>query len=194
VEALCRLGFKGLRIAEATAPYDAPEFFPAYEAACALGMPILFHTGLLPVTPLDRAFDVRCERMRPIHLDTVARQFPGLKIVGSGLGRPWYEEAAEMLRRHENVFFDLSGHVLRQRGAAFFRSLLSAEGGSVLGQPDSRSAWSKIVFGTGVPHEEIPSVERDYQRLFRALTLPEAVTTDIMGGTAARLLGLAARA
>jgi len=194
VEELCALGFKGLRVAGASAPYDAAEFFPVYEAACVLGMPVLFHTGLLPVTSLDRALDVRCGRVRPIHLDTLARQLPDLKIVGSGLGRPWYEEAAEILRRHENVFFDLSGHVLRQRGTAFFRGLLSVEGGAALGQAEGHSAWSKIVFGSAVPHEEIASVERDYERLFRALALPEAVIADIMGGNAARLLGLAVRA
>ncbi len=189
VEELSRLGFRGLRVSGPPAPYDAVEFFPLYQAARALGMPVLFHTGFLPPTPLDAAADVRCERMRPVHLDTLARQLPGLKIVGSGLGAPWYEEACETLRSHENILFDLSGNTLRHKGAAFFRILLGAEPGSVLGQPEDRGIWSKIVFGTAVHHEQIASVERDYQRLFRAVALPEDVVGSIMGGNAVDLLG-----
>ena len=186
-----RMGFRGLRVSAPPAPYDAPQFFAVYEAACALGMPVLCHTGFLPATKLDRALDVRSEHTRPVYVDTLARQFPELKIVGCGLGGPWYEEASETLRRQENVYFDLSGRSLRHKGVPFFRSLLGSESGSVLGNPEGRAVWSKMVFGTGVRHEEIASVERDYQRLFRVLALPEEIVADIMGGNAARLIGQA---
>jgi hypothetical protein len=190
VEELHRLGFKGLRVCAPPAACDAAEFFATYEAAAALGMPVLFHTGFLPPTELDRAVDVRSDRMRPVHLDTLARQIPRLRIIGCGLGGPWYEEASEVLRRHENVCFDLSGKSLRNKGVAFFRNLLGSESGQVVGQPDGNAVWSKIVFGTGVRHDEIGSVERDYSRLFRTLGLPSDVVDGIMGGNAGRLLGL----
>jgi predicted TIM-barrel fold metal-dependent hydrolase len=53
--------------------------------------------------------------------------------------------------------------------------------------------WTRVVFGTGVPYDKIASVERDYERLFRALGLSEDVSEKVMGGNAARLLGLKER-
>lgn len=190
VQGLDQQGFRGLRVWAPPAPYDADEFFPVYEAAEALGMPILFHTGFLPVTPLDRALDVRCHRMRPVYLDTLARRFESLKIVGCGLGGPWYDEGAETLRRHANVFFDLSGTVLRGAGVELLRAHLSPASASVAGESANGAAWSKILFGTAVRYEEIASVERDYQRLYRSLGLPNSVVEGITGATAARILGL----
>jgi len=192
VERLRQQGFRGLRVCGPPAPYDAPEFFGLYEAACSLGMPVLFHTGILPPTPLDRALDVRCERMRPVYLDTLARQLPELKIVGTGLGFPWCEEAVATAQAHENVFFDLSAGVLRRRGLGLLRALLSPHEGQMLGQPEAGGAWARIVFGSAVRYGEMAAVERDYRRLFRALALPERIVEAIMGGNAAALLGLQA--
>ena len=190
VQEMSRLGFRGLRVWGPPSPYDAEEFYPVYEAAEALDMPVLFHTGFLPVTPLDRALDVRSHRMRPVYLDTLARRFPGLKIVGCGLGGPWYEEASETLRCQANVFFDLSGTMLRRRGVQFFRGQLGSGTGSVVGAAANEGVWAKILFGTAVRYEEIASVERDYQRVFRSLALPDEAVEGIMGGSAARILGL----
>lgn len=128
--------------------------------------------------------------MRPVYLDTIARHFPGLKVIGCALGCPWYEEASETLRRHDGVFFDLSGLALRGKDPAFFRGVLGQAQGHVTGAGHESSAWSNVVFGTGLRHEAMASVERDYQRLFRALTLPEDVVADIMWGNAACMLGL----
>lgn len=52
--------------------------------------------------------------MRPIYLDTIARAFPDLKIIGAHLGNPWYQEAAEVARWNPNVFFDLTGSTLKK--------------------------------------------------------------------------------
>ena len=191
VEELHRCGFQGLRLMAPPAPYDEQRFFPVYEAAQALQMPVMFHTGYVPVTPLDRALDVRCERMRPIHLDTIARCFPRLNIVGLSLGYPWCEEACETLRHHANVFFDLSGHLLRKKGPAYFQNLFWWEKNVPLTDSHTQNPWQRVLFGSAVKHEEIASVERDYQRLFRSLALGQSVIDAVMGGTAQRLLGLA---
>ena len=190
VEVLEGRGFQGLRLAAPPAPYDDERFFPIYEAAQALNMPVLFHSGLLPSTPLDRALDVRCERMRPVYLDTVARFFPQLNIVGVGLGTPWHEEACETLRHHTNLFFDLSGPTLRRKGPDSFRGLFGAEKASVLEKAPSHDIWDQIVFGSAARHEHIASVEEEYERLFRSLALSEEVRDAVMGNTAQRLLGL----
>jgi hypothetical protein len=194
VERLKRVGFEGLCVWSPPAPYDDESFFPVYEAAAALTMPILFHTGYLPPTPLDRAKRVRSANMRPVYLDTLARYFPRLSIVGVGLGSPWCEEAAEALRYHANVFFDLSGDVLRRKGAEFFGGLLRPAHGAPWNEDSGGNLWGRVVFGSAVRHEEIASVERDYQRIFRSLALNQQDIEAVMGQTATRLLSLSAGA
>jgi hypothetical protein len=190
VEELSRFGFRGLKVAAPPAPYDDPGFYPVYEAAQGLGMPVVFHTGFVPPSPMDRALDVRSHHMKPVYLDTLARRFRELKIIGSGLGGPWYEEASEVLCHHNNVHFDLSGPTLRKKELPFFRSLLGGPANAMFEGHPGGLLWSKIIFGSAVRHEEVASLERDYQRLFRSLSLPEDVIQGIMGETAARLLGL----
>lgn len=191
VEEMQQAGFCGLRLCVPPEPYDSPRFAPVYEAAQALKMPVLFHTGFLPVTPLDRALDVRCERMRPVYLDTVARHFPRLKIVGRALGYPWCEEALEALKHHRNVFFDISGDLLQKKNLSFFRSMLKAEANAPPAAPAAENCLSRLVFGSATKHEDIAPVERDHQRLFRALALDQDTIDAIMGETARKLLGIA---
>ena len=190
VERLRRAGFVGLCVWGPPAPYDDAAFFPLYRAAEALGMPVLFHTCFLPPTALDRASATRTAHARPVHLDTLARHFPELKIVGVGLGSPWCDEAVELLRLHANVCFDLSGDVLRRRGPEFLNALLRPSNASLWEDDPAGSLWSRIVFGSAVRHDEIASVERDYQRVSRSLALGSGDVDAVMGLTAARLLGI----
>ena len=46
----------------------------------------------------ERSQNASSARMRPIYLNTIARAFPDLKIIGAHLGNPWYQEAAEVAR------------------------------------------------------------------------------------------------
>jgi len=48
-------------------------------------MACLFHTGIVSrsATPIDRLHDVNNDRMRPIYLDTIARQIAELNIIGA---------------------------------------------------------------------------------------------------------------
>ncbi len=191
VERMHRIGFAGLCFWAPPAPYDDERFAGIYEAAQALDMPILLHTGFLPPTGLDRAMKVRSENMRPVYLDTVARCFPDLRVLGTGLGNPWYEEAVETMRRHDNVFFDLSGDVLRRRATDFLRTLFGQSNAPLWEEESSYNVWDHVVFGSGVRHEDIASVERDYQRVLRSLALDQTDIDGVMGGTAARLLSIA---
>jgi predicted TIM-barrel fold metal-dependent hydrolase len=190
VERLKRIGFEGLRVWAPPAPYDDAAYFDVYEAAAALGMPIVFHTGFLPVTALDRARRVRCANMRPVHLDTVARWFPALKVIGVGLGSPWWEEAAEVMRRNENAFFDLSGDVLRRKGPDFFRGIFRPEQGALWEQNAGGNLWGRILFGSGARADEIASAERDHQRVMRSLAATAEDIDAVMGLTAARMLNI----
>jgi hypothetical protein len=52
--------------------------------------------------------------------------------------------------------------------------------------------WGQILFGSGARHEEMTAVERDYERMFRSLAVSPERVDAVMGGTAARLLGVSA--
>ncbi len=184
VESLHRDGFIGIKAGAPSVPFDSDEFMPALRAAEVLSLPVMFHTGIFPVTDLDRAEKFRPDLARPIHLDVIARELPRLNIIGTGLGAPWFEEAAALLEVHENIFFDLSKLHLRERGAHFFKCLLGVESDSKWGDSRQSSRWEQIVFGTASENRDIPFVERDYQRLFRALALPEKIISGVMGENA----------
>ena len=100
-------GFRGLKFIRPTANYDDKSFYPVYEEAAARGIVCLLHTGIVARTPLDAQYDVNNDRHRPIYLDTIARAFPSLKIIGAHLGNPWYEEAGMACRWNPNLYFDL---------------------------------------------------------------------------------------
>ena len=51
----------------------------------------------------------KLEFARPYLLDEVARAFPKLRIVLSQMGQPWLEKTISLLRKHPNVFADVSG-------------------------------------------------------------------------------------
>src|SRR5438128_3919508 len=68
------------------------------------GMPVMIHTGT-SIFP-----GARSKYGNPMELDDVAIDFPDLRIVMAHGGRPLYmEEAFFILRRHANVWLDVSG-------------------------------------------------------------------------------------
>jgi predicted TIM-barrel fold metal-dependent hydrolase len=183
-------GFRGLKFIVPPANYDDRSFYPAYQAAQDLGLVCLFHTGIVLRTERDRELDVNNDRMRPIRLDTIARAFPRLPIIGAHLGNPWLEEAAMAARWNPNLYFDLTGSVLKQRDAEYLRGLLWWGETSAYRDPLGRHAFAKIVFGTDTSVAGMPEVAADYQRLLDALAVPAPVRAGVWGDTVAGLLGV----
>ena len=124
-------GFRGLKFTIPLRPYDHESYLPVYERAQAYGLPCLFHTGI--VTTKQHLAGVSSAHMRPLHLDTVAHQFPRLRLICAHLGMPWYDEARPSLP--PNVYVD-SAALLRWRPRRTF----------VLPQPFYwPDAWRKII-------------------------------------------------
>jgi len=77
VEELHSLGFRGLGELEfVKKSYNDPSYFPVYELANRYGWLVLFHTGIVLRRNFDEPEDVASGRMRPIHLEEIARRFP----------------------------------------------------------------------------------------------------------------------
>jgi len=68
-----------------------------------LGLPILTHAAMQSIseTPMEWA--------NPILYDAVAREFPNLKIVLAHIGIPWFWDALVVVRKHPNVYADITG-------------------------------------------------------------------------------------
>ena len=184
------MGFKGVKFIRPAKNYDDKEYYPVYGRMEAYGMVALYHLGIVARSPHDRHFDINNNRHRPIYLDTIARAFPSLQIVGAHLGNPWYEEATMSARWNPNLYFDLSGSTLKKKSARFLGDLLWWTPTTRYRDPEGRHAWEKIVFGSDVPINEIGDVLEDYRKVMAELELDDDIQQKVLGGTMASLLGL----
>ena len=107
----------------------------AYEAAERAGMP-LWVSRPGPLGP-----ESRLEFDQPLAWDEVARSFPSLPIVISGIGDPWIPETLQLLVKHERVFASLAGLV--GRSWTLFGALQQAEELGVL---------DRLLFASGFPY------------------------------------------
>jgi len=83
---------------------ECPELAAVYEQCQEHGLPVMFHTGT-SIFP-----GARSRLGRALVLDDVAVDFPELRIILAHGGRPlWMEEAFFLVRRHRNVYMDISG-------------------------------------------------------------------------------------
>jgi len=94
---------RGLKLYPPTGffPHDAA-CYPYYEKCLEYGIPVLFHSGILPA-PLKSRF------AQPMHLDDVAADFPDLPIIMAHVGLSAWEEALEVVAVKPNVYLDFSG-------------------------------------------------------------------------------------
>ena len=113
VRCVRELGLRGAKLhpgRQAFYPNDR-RFYPLYETAAELQVPILFHTGMMAAgagTPGGRG--QRLDYTRPIYLDHLAADFPRLTIVAAHPSWPWADEGLALARHKSNVFLDLSGY------------------------------------------------------------------------------------
>jgi predicted TIM-barrel fold metal-dependent hydrolase len=111
VEELLQLGIRCLKIHPPHQMFPANAYTMGLEALGRIyrrceerGLPIMVHTGT-SIFP-----GARCKYGRPMELDDVAIDFPDLTILMAHGGRPlWMDEAFFILRRHRNVYLELSG-------------------------------------------------------------------------------------
>src|SRR5204863_2630273 len=98
--------------------------------------------------------------MRPFHLETLANQFPRLRIVGAHFGGTGnYDEAASVARWRRYVSFDMSGGRTLERHAVE-RNLIGGE-----------FPIEKLIFGSDCTADEIHEHVERFQTIFAVLGL-----------------------
>ena len=111
-EVLIEKGFVGLKPYKPALPYSHEKYFPIYEKAQSLRMPILFHTGLVAKGEAwngNSKGSFASLNMQPHHLAAIAEAFPELKIMQGHMGWPYLDQTEQNLYYYKNITCDVSG-------------------------------------------------------------------------------------
>jgi uncharacterized protein len=134
-----------------------------YRLAEEQAIPVMVHTGT-SIFP-----GARNRYGDPLFLDDVAVDFPNLRILMAHGGRPiWMATAFFLLRRHRNVYLDISG-IPPKLLLQYF--------------PRLQEIAAKTLFGTDWPSPGVKDIKQNIDE-FRALPLAEEVKEQILSKTA----------
>jgi predicted TIM-barrel fold metal-dependent hydrolase len=137
-----------------------------YDRAQANGLPLMIHTGT-SVFP-----GARNMHAQPILCDDVCIDFPDLIVILAHGGRPlWMKEAFFLVRRHTNMYMDISG-IPPQKLMEYF--------------PRIEDIADKVLWGTDWPGPGVPEIRGNLEK-FHALPIREDAKRKILYDNAARL-------
>lgn len=184
-------GFTGLKFIGPSYAYDDERYFPLYERAERLGMPILFHTGFLSVSPGQGKRGISQDKMRAVRLDTIGRAFPDLRIMMAHLGNPEFDVGLDVTRSFENVYGEFSGASGSKSRETILRKVFAPLPGADMKDPEENLAlryFEKLCFATDNP--EPPRWIELSGRLMEELELPAELRERFWWRNAARWLGI----
>jgi predicted TIM-barrel fold metal-dependent hydrolase len=130
------LGLRGVKLLPMYAGFspDDERLDPLWQYAEQHGLPVLLHMGTTFVAQAPLKYTL------PHLIEPVALKHPALKIILAHLGHPYEGECLVTIRKHENVFADVSA--LHYRPWQLYNSLMLAQ---------EYGVWHKLLFGTDYP-------------------------------------------
>lgn len=130
------LGLRGLKLGPIYQHFDPSDkkYYPIWEAAQEMGLPIVIHQGTTYVrnAPLKYAL--------PVLLEDIALAFPDLTVIIAHMGHPWEADTIALIRKQPNFYADVSA--LTPRPYRLYNDLVLATEYGVL---------HKLVFGSDYP-------------------------------------------
>ena len=145
---------------------DCPSLADVYRLAGEAKRPVLIHTG---TSVFPGARNVYAD---PMACDDVAVDFPGTTLVLCHAGRPlWYDTAFFLVRRHPNVWLDISGVPPKK--------LLDV-------LPRLSEVADRVLWGTDWPSMGVRSMRQNVEE-FLSLPLPDDAKRKILFDNAAAL-------
>ncbi|MFN8441442.1 MAG: amidohydrolase family protein [Caldilineaceae bacterium] len=150
---------------------------PLWSYAQTHALPVLLHTGTTFISqgPLETTL--------PRHLDAVARRYPDVKIIMAHLGHPYEGECVAVIRKHPNVYADVSA--LHYRPWQLFHSLMLVH---------EYGVWNKLLFGTDFPitntQESLTGLRNLASVQIDRFRLPAEKIEEMIQRDALKLLGL----
>lgn len=170
-------------------PINDPSLESVFRIAAKHEVPVMIHTG----DTYSRTAKVRMAH--PLLVDDVAVDHPDVKIVMCHLGNPWFQDAAEVLYKNDNVFADISGLTLGTFTYEFERYVAMRLKEMILymGDPGKQlmygSDWPLVEMGPYLKFlEELDFSPEDYERIAwqTAAELFKIDTTPLLARRAAR--------
>lgn len=130
------LGLRGIKLMPMYAGFspDDERLDPLWRYAEMHSLPVLLHMGTTFIAQAPLRFTL------PRLIEPVALKFPRVKIILAHLGHPYEGECIVTIRKHENVFADVSA--LHYRPYQLYHSLMLVQ---------EYGVWSKLLFGTDFP-------------------------------------------
>lgn len=176
------LGLKGVKLLPMYAGFrvDDERLEPLWKYAAAHHLPVLLHTG----TTFVKQAPLECTL--PRWIEPVALRHPEVKFVLAHLSHPYEGECVVTIRKHPNVFADLSA--LHYRPWQLFHSLMLVQ---------EYGVWDKVLFGTDYPFTTVDATVaglRGLNRMVEGTNLPrlnEAEIEKLIHRDSFALLGLA---
>lgn len=148
------LGLRGIKLLSMYAGFrpDEPRLDPLWRYATRHNLPVLLHTGttFIAQAPLECTL--------PRHLDAVAIRFPDVKIIMAHLSHPYEGECVATIRKHPNVYADVSA--LHYRPFQLYQSLMLVQ---------EYGVWEKLLFGSDYPFTTV-NASIDGLRKLNAMT------------------------
>jgi len=176
------LGLRGIKLLSMYAGFrpDESRLDPLWRYATKHNLPVLLHTGttFISQAPLECTL--------PRHLDAVAIRFPEVKIIMAHLSHPYEGECVATIRKHPNVYADISA--LHYRPFQLYHSLMLVQ---------EYGVWEKLLFGSDYPFTTVnASVEglRKLNDMTQGTGLPrlnEEAIQALIERDSLRILGLA---
>lgn len=151
-----------------------PSLETVFRIAQKHDVPVMIHTGD------TYSKEAKVRQAHPLLVDDVAVDFPEVKFVICHLGNPWFQDAAEVLYKNENVFADFSGLTLGEFTYQFERYMVQRVKDMIMYMGDP---GKQLMYGSDWPLVRMGP----YVKFMENLELPESAKDNVRWRTAARL-------
>ncbi|MGZ0168984.1 MAG: amidohydrolase family protein [Planctomycetales bacterium] len=144
------LGLRGLKCSPIYQNWDPqdPKHLPLFKKAESLGIPVNIHQGTSFVRPGPLKY------ANPIQLEDIAIACPDLRIVIAHMGHPWEDECVVLIRKHPNLYTNISA--LHYRPLRHYQAFMSAI---------EYGVEHKLIFGSDFPSATTAQVIAGQQKI-----------------------------
>lgn len=154
------LGLKGVKLLPMYAGFgaDDPKLEPLWDYAETRGLPVLLHTGTTFVRQAPLKYTL------PRLIEPVAIRHPEIRFVLAHLSHPYEGECVVTIRKHPNVYADISA--LHYRPWQLYNSLMLVQ---------EYGVWNKVLFGSDYPFTTVDaSIDglRNLNKMVEGTNLP----------------------
>ena len=158
-------------------PINDPSLETVFRIAAKHDVPVMIHTG----DTYSKTAKVRMAH--PLLVDDVAVDYPDVRFVMCHLGNPWFQDAAEVLYKNDNVYADISGLTLGEFSYDFERyvAMRLKDMITYMGDPGKQ-----LMYGTDWPLVRM----KPYVKLLQELDFTDEQLENVGWRTAAKVFSI----